>query len=78
MHGLSGGRRLARKRASSDPTKKQAVRLEAWQAYNWPGNLGELEHFVKRYLMVVDKELAFERNRSNLESRCRSPWRRID
>jgi DNA-binding NtrC family response regulator len=37
--------------------------LEAWQAYSWPGNLRELEHFVKRYLMVGDKELAFEKGR---------------
>ena len=34
--------------------------IEAWQAYHWPGNLRELEHFVKRYLMVGDKELAFQ------------------
>jgi len=26
--------------------------LAAWQAYNWPGNLRELEDSVKRYLMV--------------------------
>lgn len=30
---------------------------EAWQAYSWPGNLRELEHRVKRYLMVGDEEL---------------------
>ena len=35
--------------------------LEACQAYSWPGNLRELEIFVKRYLMTGDKELAFER-----------------
>jgi two-component system response regulator AtoC len=35
---------------------------DAWLAYNWPGNLRELEHFVKRYLMVGDKELMFEKN----------------
>lgn len=33
--------------------------LEACQAYSWPGNLRELEEFVKRYLMMGDKELAF-------------------
>jgi two-component system response regulator AtoC len=38
--------------------------IESWQAYHWPGNLRELEHFVKRYLMVGDKELAFEWGRS--------------
>ena len=30
----------------------------AWQSYNWPGNLQELEHRVKRYLIVGDDELA--------------------
>ena len=33
--------------------------LDACQAYSWPGNLRELEEFVKRYLMMGDKELAF-------------------
>jgi two-component system, NtrC family, response regulator AtoC len=32
--------------------------IEQWQAYHWPGNLRELEHCVKRYLMVGDGELA--------------------
>lgn len=41
--------------------------LEACQAYSWPGNLRELENFVKRYLMVGDKELAFDKSRSELE-----------
>ncbi len=35
--------------------------LAAWQKHDWPGNLRELEHSIKRYLMVGDKELAFER-----------------
>jgi len=33
--------------------------LDACQAYSWPGNLRELEEFVKRYLMMGDRELAF-------------------
>ena len=33
--------------------------IDACQAYSWPGNLRELEEFVKRYLMMGDKELAF-------------------
>jgi DNA-binding NtrC family response regulator len=41
--------------------------VEACQAYSWPGNLRELENFVKRYLMVGDKEQAFERGRSDLD-----------
>lgn len=39
--------------------------IDAWQAYHWPGNLRELEHFVKRYLMVGDKELAFQNGQSD-------------
>lgn len=41
--------------------------IEAWRAYNWPGNLHELEHCVKRYLMVGDEELAFGRAQSVAE-----------
>jgi DNA-binding NtrC family response regulator len=33
--------------------------LDACHAYAWPGNLRELEEFVKRYLMMGDKELIF-------------------
>jgi DNA-binding NtrC family response regulator len=32
--------------------------LEACQRYSWPGNLSELERFVKRYLVMPDYELA--------------------
>jgi two-component system response regulator AtoC len=41
--------------------------VEACQAYAWPGNLRELEDFVKRYLMMGDRELAFETSRSGLD-----------
>jgi two-component system response regulator AtoC len=33
--------------------------FEACHAYSWPGNLRELEEFVKRYLVMGDKEVAF-------------------
>jgi two-component system response regulator AtoC len=33
--------------------------IDACHAYGWPGNLRELEEFVKRYLVMGDKELAF-------------------
>jgi two-component system response regulator AtoC len=33
--------------------------LDACQSYSWPGNLRELEDFVKRYLMMGDQKLAF-------------------
>ena len=35
------------------------VVLEACHAYSWPGNLRELEEFVKRYLVMGDKAPAF-------------------
>ena len=38
---------------------------EAWQTHSWPGNLQELEHSIKRYLMVGDKELTFDMNASD-------------
>jgi two-component system, NtrC family, response regulator AtoC len=34
--------------------------LHACQAYGWPGNLKELESFVKRYLVVGDEELSLK------------------
>jgi len=49
--------------------------IKAWQAYDWPGNLKELEHFVKRYLMVGDKELSFEKTRLDLETGARNAAR---
>jgi len=46
--------------------------IKAWQAYNWPGNLEELEHFVKRYLMVGEKELAFDNFRMSTKPDARN------
>lgn len=34
--------------------------LDACQAHNWPGNLREMENFVKRLLVAGGKELPFE------------------
>jgi DNA-binding NtrC family response regulator len=42
--------------------------IEAWHAYDWPGNLQELEDCVKQYLFLGDEELALVRNRSKSES----------
>src|ERR1700722_15707497 len=60
MHKLAKQYALAPRDFSADT-------LEACQAYSWPGNLRELEIFVKRYLMTGDKELAFEKNRPDLD-----------
>jgi len=53
--------RLARNYGLTPRDFSPAIK-EAWQAYSWPGNLRELEDSVKRYLMVGDEELVFERN----------------
>ena len=39
------------------PRAFSASVLDACQAHSWPGNLKELESFVKRYLVMGDKEL---------------------
>ena len=36
--------------------------LDACQDYAWPGNVNELETFVKRYLVAGDQELSFPEN----------------
>jgi two-component system response regulator AtoC len=40
------------------PRAFSASVLQACQAHSWPGNLKELESFVKRYLVMGDKSLA--------------------
>jgi two-component system, NtrC family, response regulator AtoC len=40
------------------PRTFPAAMLEACQRYAWPGNLKEMETFVKRYLVAGDHELA--------------------
>lgn len=39
------------------PREFSSAALEACQQYSWPGNLKELESFVKRYLVAGDREL---------------------
>jgi two-component system, NtrC family, response regulator AtoC len=51
-------RHVANHYALSPRTFSMAV-SEACQAHSWPGNLRELETFVKRYLLAGGKELAF-------------------
>jgi two-component system response regulator AtoC len=58
--------RLARHYGLSPRELSPAI-IETWQAYNWPGNLRELENCVKRYLVVGDEDLAFGVSRSGSE-----------
>ncbi len=58
---------LARQYGLSPRTFSPAV-LEACRSYSWPGNLRELESFVKRYLMVGDMDLSFDKSRTELEN----------
>jgi two-component system, NtrC family, response regulator AtoC len=53
------------------PRDLSPATMGAWQAYSWPGNLRELEDSVKRYLMVGDEELAFERNPTDSQGTVR-------
>jgi two-component system response regulator AtoC len=41
------------------PRKPSALLLEAAMRYPWPGNLRELENFVKRYVILEDNEESF-------------------
>jgi two-component system response regulator AtoC len=51
-------RDLARHYALSPRSFSPAV-LDACQSHSWPGNLREMENFVKRYLLAGGKEPAF-------------------
>jgi two-component system, NtrC family, response regulator AtoC len=42
--------------------------LEACQRYSWPGNLKELENFVKRYLVAGEQELNFSEIKSGFSA----------
>jgi DNA-binding NtrC family response regulator len=59
--------RLARHYDIQSRTFSPAV-LHACQSYAWPGNLKELESFVKRYLAVGDEELALRELNRKLET----------
>lgn len=43
-----------------------AAAVNACRNYSWPGNLKELEAFVKRYLVIGDKDLSLSGVRSDL------------
>src|SRR5205085_11424525 len=42
--------------------------LESCQQYAWPGNLRELENFVKRYLVIGDDSLTHDEAPVNLDT----------
>ncbi len=47
--------------------------LQACTLYDWPGNLRELENFVKRYLVLADEDAVLLELESRPESRQRHP-----
>lgn len=49
------------------PREFPPIVLDACQQYSWPGNLKELEAFVKRYLVAGDKELTFGFGEASVE-----------
>jgi two-component system, NtrC family, response regulator AtoC len=48
------------KHYSLPPRSYSVAVLDACQRYSWPGNLKEMESFVKRYLVAGDQELALQ------------------
>jgi len=42
--------------------------IQACLAYPWPGNLRELQNFVKRYIVLADEDLALAELTGNMES----------
>jgi two-component system, NtrC family, response regulator AtoC len=50
----------------SSPERRFSQRLiQACLSYSWPGNLRQLENFVRRYLVLGDEELAVSELRTN-------------
>ena len=50
----------------SSPARRFSAKLiQACLSYAWPGNLRQLENFVRRYLVLGDEELAISELRSN-------------
>ena len=60
-------RYLAKQYALAPRNFSPAV-LEACQSHSWPGNLGELENFVKRFLLVAGKPMPFAGEEQQLGS----------
>jgi len=54
---------------SSAPRPFSARLLQACLSYSWPGNLRQLENFVRRYLILGDEQLAI----SELQKNSRGP-----
>ena len=53
----------------SSPERRFSPRLiQACLSYSWPGNLRQLENFVRRYLVLGDEELAISELRMNQRS----------
>ena len=50
---------------SRPPLRFSSGLIEACVRYSWPGNLRELENFVKRYLIMADEAMAIAELRAN-------------
>ncbi len=60
------------KHYSLPPRGLSPALLEACRSYSWPGNLRELENFVKCYLVMGDEEFALAELQRNWETRSES------